>query len=109
MAVSVTGIAGPGGGTPEKPVGLVFVHAAAPMGERALRLEIPGEREWVRARATATALHLVRRLLEYLTARARRALHARSRARSPARESRHTSRSSLGCTQEASVRSGNVP
>ena len=62
-AVSVTGIAGPGGGTPEKPVGLVFVHAAAPGGERALKLEIPGEREWVRGRATATALHLVRRLL----------------------------------------------
>ena len=49
-AVSVTGIAGPGGGTPEKPVGLVFVHAAAPGGERALKLEIPGEREWVRGR-----------------------------------------------------------
>jgi nicotinamide-nucleotide amidase len=64
VAVAVTGIAGPGGGTPEKPVGLVFVHAAGPTGERALRLEIPGEREWVRARSTVTALHLVRRLLE---------------------------------------------
>ncbi len=64
VAVSVTGIAGPGGGTPEKPVGLVFLHAAGPMGERAVRIEIPGEREWVRARSAATALHLVRRLLE---------------------------------------------
>ena len=63
VAVSVTGIAGPGGGTPEKPVGLVFVHASGPAGERPLRIEIPGEREWVRARTTATALHLVRRLL----------------------------------------------
>ena len=64
VAVSVTGIAGPGGGTPAKPVGLVFVHVAGPGGERALKLEIPGEREWVRARAAATALHAVRRLLE---------------------------------------------
>jgi nicotinamide-nucleotide amidase len=64
VAVSVTGIAGPGGGTPEKPVGLVFLHAAGPMGERAVRIEIPGEREWVRARSAASALHLVRRLLE---------------------------------------------
>jgi nicotinamide-nucleotide amidase len=64
VAVSVTGIAGPGGGTPEKPVGLVFIHAAGPMGERPVRIEIPGEREWVRARSAATALHLVRRLLE---------------------------------------------
>jgi len=64
VAVSVTGIAGPGGGTPEKPVGLVFLHAASPADERAVKIEIPGEREWVRARATATALHLVRRLLD---------------------------------------------
>jgi nicotinamide-nucleotide amidase len=64
VAVSVTGIAGPGGGTPEKPVGLVYMHAASPTGERALKIEIPGEREWVRMRAAATALHLVRRLLD---------------------------------------------
>ena len=64
VAVSVTGIAGPGGGTPEKPVGLVFFHASGPMGEQALRFELPGEREWIRARATVSALHLVRRLLE---------------------------------------------
>jgi nicotinamide-nucleotide amidase len=64
LAVSVTGIAGPGGGTPEKPVGLVFFHAAGPMGERSLRFEIPGEREWIRLRSAVAALHLVRRLLE---------------------------------------------
>jgi nicotinamide-nucleotide amidase len=64
LAVSVTGIAGPGGGTPEKPVGLVFFHAAGPMGERSLRFEIPGEREWIRLRASVAALHLVRRLLD---------------------------------------------
>jgi nicotinamide-nucleotide amidase len=64
VAVSVTGIAGPGGGTLEKPVGLVFFHASGPMGEQSLRFELPGEREWIRARATVSALHLVRRLLE---------------------------------------------
>ncbi len=64
VAVSVTGVAGPGGGTPEKPVGLVFFHVAGPTGETALRFEIPGEREWIRARSAVVALHLVRRLLE---------------------------------------------
>ena len=64
VAVSVTGIAGPGGGTPEKPVGLVFFHASGPMGEQSLRFELPGEREWIQARSAVAALHLVRRLLE---------------------------------------------
>lgn len=63
VAVATTGVAGPGGGTPEKPVGLVFVHASAPWGERALRLDLPGDRETVRLRATTAALHLVRRLV----------------------------------------------
>lgn len=63
VAVAVTGIAGPGGGTPEKPVGLVYVHACAPDGEHATRSELPGDRELVRGRATALALHAVRRLL----------------------------------------------
>jgi nicotinamide-nucleotide amidase len=63
VAVAVTGVAGPGGGTPEKPVGLVFVHAVAPGGEQALRFEFPGQRDWIRARSTVAALHLVRRLL----------------------------------------------
>ena len=63
VAVAVTGIAGPGGGTPEKPVGLVHLHASAPWGELARRLNLPGDREAVRARATALALHLVRELL----------------------------------------------
>ena len=63
VAVSVTGIAGPGGATPEKPVGLVFFHVAGPADETSLRLEIPGEREWIRARSAVIALHLVRRLL----------------------------------------------
>ena len=63
VAVSVTGIAGPGGGTPEKPVGLVFLHAQSPDGDKRLEIHFPGDREAVRRRATAAALHLVRRLL----------------------------------------------
>jgi nicotinamide-nucleotide amidase len=64
VGVAVTGVAGPGGGTEDKPVGLVFVHAAGPEGEEARRTELPGDREMVRGRAAAAALHLVRRLLE---------------------------------------------
>ena len=63
MAVSVTGIAGPNGGTEEKPVGLVFLSAVGPDGEEARRIDLPGDRDMVRGRATAAALHLVRRLL----------------------------------------------
>jgi len=64
VAVAVTGVAGPGGGTPEKPVGLVFLHAVGPDGEESRRTDLPGDREMVRGRAAAGALHLVRRLLE---------------------------------------------
>ena len=63
VAVSVTGVAGPGGGSAEKPVGLVFLHAEGPDGGRGLRFEFPGDRDAVRRRAAAAALHLVRRLL----------------------------------------------
>jgi nicotinamide-nucleotide amidase len=63
VAVAVTGVAGPSGGTPEKPVGLVYAHAVGPEGEHSVVSELPGDREMVRGRATAAALHLVRRLL----------------------------------------------
>jgi len=63
VAVSVTGVAGPGGGSEEKPVGLVYLHAAGPEGEKASELHLPGERQAVRRRAAASALHLLRRLL----------------------------------------------
>jgi nicotinamide-nucleotide amidase len=63
VAVAVTGIAGPGGGSEEKPVGLVYVYAAAPGGERGVDFVFPGDRDSIRRRATVTALHLVRRLL----------------------------------------------
>jgi nicotinamide-nucleotide amidase len=63
VAVSVTGIAGPGGGTEEKPVGLVYFHAAGPDGERSAEFNLPSDRETIRRRSAVTALHLVRRLL----------------------------------------------
>jgi PncC family amidohydrolase len=63
VAVAVTGIAGPGGGSAEKPVGLVYLHAEAPSGARSADFVFPGDREGVRRRATVTALHLLRRLL----------------------------------------------
>jgi nicotinamide-nucleotide amidase len=64
VAVSVTGIAGPGGGSDEKPVGLVYLHAVGPDGERSADFVFPGDRDSIRRRATVTALHLVRRLLQ---------------------------------------------
>jgi nicotinamide-nucleotide amidase len=63
VAVSVTGVAGPDGGTEEKPVGLVFLHATGPMGEKQLRFDFPGDRPTIRGRAAVAALHLVRRLV----------------------------------------------
>jgi nicotinamide-nucleotide amidase len=63
VAVAVTGIAGPGGGTEEKPVGLVYLHAEGPDGSAARELTFPGDRESIRARSAVMALHLVRRLL----------------------------------------------
>jgi nicotinamide-nucleotide amidase len=62
-AVAVTGVAGPGGGTPEKPVGRVYLHAEGPDGSLARMLDLPGERAQIRVRATVTALHLLRALL----------------------------------------------
>jgi nicotinamide-nucleotide amidase len=63
VAVSVTGIAGPDGGTPEKPVGLVYLHAVGPGGERSLDFTFGHDRATVRGRAAVAALHLVRRLV----------------------------------------------
>jgi nicotinamide-nucleotide amidase len=63
VAVSVTGIAGPGGATPEKPVGLVYIALASAERTSSKRFQLSGDREAVRARATALALHMLRRLL----------------------------------------------
>ena len=63
VAVAVTGIAGPGGGSEEKPVGLVYLHAEGPDGGAAREFTFPGDRASIRARSAVMALHLVRRLL----------------------------------------------
>ena len=63
FALAITGIAGPGGGTAEKPVGLVYI-ALDDGGEGAVRrLDWPGDRELIRKRAVAAALDLLRRRL----------------------------------------------
>jgi nicotinamide-nucleotide amidase len=63
VAVSVTGIAGPDGGTEEKPVGLVYLHVEGPGGGVGREFSFPGDRPSIRARSVVGALHLVRRLL----------------------------------------------
>ena len=63
VAVSVTGIAGPDGGSAEKPVGLVYLHAEGPAGGVGREFSFPGDRASIRARSVVGALHLVRRLV----------------------------------------------
>jgi nicotinamide-nucleotide amidase len=63
IGLGVTGVAGPGGGTPEKPVGTVHVEAAFPDVRGGAHFSLPGERRVVRARAAASALHLIRQIL----------------------------------------------
>jgi nicotinamide-nucleotide amidase len=71
VAVSVTGVAGPGGGTEEKPVGLVYLHVSSPAGGEGRRMEWPGDRAIVRSRATVAALQLLRAHVVAASAHAR--------------------------------------
>jgi nicotinamide-nucleotide amidase len=64
VGIGVTGIAGPEGGSEEKPVGLVWVAVSSREGARIVRRSlVPGTRAEIRDRATTLALHLMRRLL----------------------------------------------
>ncbi len=60
-AVSVTGIAGPGGGTQEKPVGTVYVGYSDKNVTKSLKLNLPGERYLIRWRSSQAALDYLRR------------------------------------------------
>ncbi len=59
-ALSTTGVAGPDGGTREKPVGLVYIGIAGPGGARAEKFSFRGDRDWVRTLACQNALNLLR-------------------------------------------------
>ena len=64
VGVGITGIAGPGGATLDKPVGLVWLSVSHRDGRRLTRkANLPGSRADIRDRSTTVALHLVRRLL----------------------------------------------
>lgn len=63
LAIGVTGIAGPGGGSAEKPVGLVYIATAVEGDITAHRYQFPGNRQEIRARASQAALN---RLLQHL-------------------------------------------
>ena len=65
LGVGVTGIAGPGGGTPEKPVGLVHISIADERGPRERAFRFPGDRDRIRIQASQTALDTVRRYFLY--------------------------------------------
>jgi nicotinamide-nucleotide amidase len=68
IGVGITGIAGPDGGTPEKPVGLVYVALDGAAGNRVRRAVFPGARERVRYQAAQVALEMLRRGLLGLAA-----------------------------------------
>ena len=61
IGLGITGIAGPSGGTPEKPVGLVFIALADERGTQVREFRFPGGRERVRLLASQAALELIRR------------------------------------------------
>ena len=65
LGVGITGVAGPTGGTPEKPVGTVHVAIADSSGSKERGVHYPGERDRIRWQASQTALDLVRRYFLY--------------------------------------------
>ena len=65
IAVSVTGIAGPGGGTQEKPVGLVYIAIAYNNAVEFKKLNLKGNRDEVRAQTCDNVFELIRESLEF--------------------------------------------
>jgi nicotinamide-nucleotide amidase len=65
LGLGVTGLAGPGGGTPDKPVGTVFIGLADPAGSRQHLFRFSGDRERIRRAASEAALDMVRRHFWY--------------------------------------------
>lgn len=63
VGIGITGVAGPDGGTADKPVGTVHLALATPDGEQHLKVRLPGDRDLVRQRTTTVALHLLRQAL----------------------------------------------
>jgi nicotinamide-nucleotide amidase len=63
LGVGITGVAGPNGGTPEKPVGLVFHALASDSGTEVIERKFPGDRQRIRCFATTMALDMVRKKL----------------------------------------------
>jgi len=63
-AVAITGIAGPGGGTPEKPVGFVCIALDLDAGQTSKAFRMIGDREEIRIRSTQAALDMLRRALQ---------------------------------------------
>ena len=63
-AISVTGIAGPGGGSDEKPVGTVWIGLATPGGTRAEHFRIMGDRDMMRQRSATAALAMLWKALK---------------------------------------------
>ena len=63
LGLGITGIAGPNGGTPEKPVGLVFHALASNSGTEVIERKFPGDRQRIRRFASQQALDMVRRKL----------------------------------------------
>jgi nicotinamide-nucleotide amidase len=63
VGIGVTGIAGPGGGTPEKPVGMVAIAAVTAAATRSRVFRFGGEREQIKFQASQAALDMVRRML----------------------------------------------
>ena len=63
LGVGITGVAGPTGGTEEKPVGLVYIAVADGKRTEVVERTVPGDRDRIRWWATQQALDMVRRLL----------------------------------------------